>query len=57
MLSSLGLAALFGIVGTFVAALWTFLLRMAGLPGGIVVRAGTRAGKTPVVRSGLALTF
>jgi len=57
MLSSLGLAALFGILGTFVAVLCTSLLKVAGLPGSLIVRAGTRAGKTPVVRGGVALTF
>jgi hypothetical protein len=57
MLSSLGLAALFGILGTFVAVLCASLLKVAGLPGSLIVRAGTRAGKTPVVRSGIALTF
>ena len=57
MLSSLGAAALFGILGTFVAVLCTFLIKVAGLPGNVLVRAGTRAGKTPLVRSGIALTF
>lgn len=57
MLSSLGVAALFGILGTFVAVLCTFLIKVAGLPGNVLVRAGTRSGKTPVVRSGIALTF
>jgi hypothetical protein len=57
MLTNLGLAALVGILGTFVAVAWTYLLKVAGLPGAAIVRAGTRYGKTWVVRSGIALTF
>jgi hypothetical protein len=57
MLTSLGLAALFGILGTLAAVLWTYLLRLAGLPGAGIARAGTRYEKTSVVRGGIGLTF
>src|SRR5262245_7744488 len=57
MLTSLGVAALFGILGTFAAVVWTFSLKIAGLPGAAIVGAGTRLGRTPLVGIGIALTF
>jgi hypothetical protein len=57
MLSGLGLAAIFGILGTFAAAMWTYLLKAAGLPGAAMVRAGNRSGKKWAVRAGLAFTY
>ena len=57
MLATLGLAALFGILGTFAAVVWTLLLRAAGLPGAAIADAGTRHRQNAVVRSGVALTF
>ena len=57
MLTSLGLAALFGILGTFAAVAGTFLLKLAGLPGAAIARVGTRSGRTSVIRSGITLTF
>ena len=57
MVASLGLAALFGILGTIAAVMWTYLLRVAGLPGAAIARAGSRYEKSALVKSGLALTF
>ena len=57
MLTSLGLAALFGILGTLAAVVWTYLLRLAGMPGTAVTRMGTRHESSALVRSGVGLTF
>jgi hypothetical protein len=57
MLTSLGLAALLGILGTFVAVLCAWLLRIAGMPGAAIVGMGTRYHKPSLERIGLALTF
>jgi hypothetical protein len=57
MLTSLGVAALFGIVGTFAAVLWTFVLKLAALPGAALAKAGTRQDKPGLVRAGVGLTF
>ena len=57
MLTSLGVAALFGILGTFAAVAWTFVLRLAALPGSALGAIGTRSGRVGVVRSSVVLTF
>jgi hypothetical protein len=57
MLSSLGIAALFGILGTLAAVAWTFVLRLAALPGAALGAIGTRADRVGVVRTGVGLTF
>ncbi len=57
MLTSLGLAALLAIAGTFAAVGWTFLLNVAGLPGRAIAGMGICHGRKAVVRAGVALTF
>jgi hypothetical protein len=57
MLTSLGVAALFGILGTVAAVAWTLVLRLAALPGSAIGAIGTRSGRVGVVRSGVMVTF
>lgn len=57
MLTSLGVAALVGILGTFAAVAWTLVLRLAALPGSTLEGIGTRSGRVGVARSGVVLTF
>jgi len=57
MLTSLGVAALFGILGTLAAVVLTYLLKLAGMPGAAITRSGTRHESAALVRSGVALTF
>ena len=57
MLTSLGVAALLGILGTFAAALWTVVLKIAGTPGSALAFLGTRRGWRGLVNGGTALSF
>ena len=42
MLTSLGVAGLLGIIGTFAAVLWTVVLAAGGAPGAALTRLGSR---------------
>ena len=57
MLTSLGVAGLLGIVGTFAAVLWTVVLGVAGAPGSVLTGLGTRYGKRSLINVGTALSF
>jgi hypothetical protein len=57
MLSSLGLAGLLGILGTFAAVLWTQLLRLGAYPGSALVMWGTRGNRKWLVHMGTALAI
>lgn len=57
MLSSLGFAGLLGILGTFAAVLWTFVLVIGGAPGSALVGLGARYRKRVLIRAGTTLTF
>lgn len=57
MLSSLGVAGLLGIVGTFAAVLWTFVLRLGAYPGSALVLWGTRRHERWLVHLGTAVSF
>jgi hypothetical protein len=57
VLSSLGVAGLLGIIGTFAAVLWTYALRLGAYPGSAVVLWGTRRDNPWLVHLGTALSF
>lgn len=57
MLSSLGLAGLLGILGTFAAVLWIYPLRVGAYPGSALVLWGTRRSKRWLVHLGTAMVF
>jgi hypothetical protein len=57
MLTSLGVAGLLGIVGTFAAVLWTVLLGVGGAPGSALAVLGTRYGKRGLITLGTFLSF
>jgi hypothetical protein len=57
MLSSLGVAGLLGIIGTFAAVLWTYALRLGAYPGSALVLWGTRRDRRWLVHLGTAVVF
>ena len=57
MLTSLGVAGLLGIIGTFAAVLWTAVLGVAGRPGSALAVLGTRHGKRALITFGTFLSF
>jgi hypothetical protein len=57
MLTSLGVAGLLGIVGTFAAVLWTVVLGVGGAPGSALAVLGTRYGKRTLITVGTAISF
>jgi hypothetical protein len=57
VLSSLGVAGLLGIIGTFAAVLWTFALRVSAYPGAALILWGTRRDKRWLVQAGTAVVF
>lgn len=57
MLTSLGVAGLLGIVGTFAAVLWTVVLGVASRPGSALAVLGTRNGKPALITAGTFLSF
>jgi hypothetical protein len=57
MLTSLGVAGLLGIIGTFAAVLWTVVLGVAGTPGTALAGLGTRHGKRVLINLGTVVTF
>jgi len=57
MLTSLGVAGLLGIVGTFAAVLWTVVLGVGGAPGSALAVLGTRYGKRGLITVGTVLSF
>jgi hypothetical protein len=57
MLTSLGVAGLLGIVGTFAAVLWTVVLAVGGAPGSALAVLGTRYGKRTLITVGTAISF
>ena len=57
MLTSLGVAGLLGIIGTFAAVLWTVVLGVAGRPGSALAVLGTRHGKRVLIAIGTVLSF
>jgi hypothetical protein len=57
MLTSLGVAALLGILGTFAAVLYAVVLAFGGAPGSVLTILGTRYGKRGLITTGTALSF
>jgi hypothetical protein len=57
MLTSLGVAGLLGIVGTFAAVLWTVVLGVGGAPGSALAVLGTRYRKRGLITLGTVLSF
>jgi hypothetical protein len=57
MLTSLGVAALLGILGTFAAVVWTVVLRIGGTPGSALAVLGTLRERRGLVKAGVALSF
>jgi hypothetical protein len=57
MLTSLGVAALLGILGTLAAVLWTVVLRIGGAPGSALAVLGTLRERRGLVKAGVALSF
>jgi hypothetical protein len=57
MLTSLGVAALLGILGTFAAVVWTVVLRAGGAPGAGLAVLGTRHDRRRLITAGVALSF
>jgi hypothetical protein len=57
MLTSLGVAALLGILGTFAAVLWTVVLRIGGAPGSALAVLGTLRDRRGLVRAGVLVSF
>jgi hypothetical protein len=57
MLTSLGVAGLLGIVGTFAAVLWTVVLGVGGAPGSALAVLGTRYRKRGLITLGTFLSF
>jgi hypothetical protein len=54
-LTSLGFAALLGILGTFAGVLWAGIIALAAMPGLVLMRVGTRADKSGVISAGTVL--
>ncbi len=57
MLTSLGVAGLLGIIGTFAAVVWTVVLGVGGAPGAALARLGTRYHKVALISVGTIVTF
>lgn len=57
LLRTLAWAVLLAVAGTFVAAAWTWVLGLAGAPGGRLSVAGARRGREGMVTAGAVLTF
>jgi hypothetical protein len=57
MLTSLGVAGLLGIVGTFAAVLYTVVLAFGGAPGSALTILGTRYHRRGLITAGTVLTF
>ncbi len=57
MLTSLGVAGLLGILGTFAAVLWTAVLGVGGALGSALAVLGTRSGKHGLITMGTVLSF
>lgn len=57
MLSSLGVSALLGIVGTLAAVLWTVVLGVGSAPGSALAVLGTRYGNRGLVTLGTFVSF
>jgi hypothetical protein len=57
MLTSLGVAGLLGILGTFAAVLYTVVLAFGGAPGSVLTILGSRYGKRGLIATGTALSF
>jgi hypothetical protein len=57
VLQSFGFAVLVALVGTAVAAVWTWVMGLAGAPGGRLSVAGARRSRGAVVLVGALLTF
>jgi hypothetical protein len=57
MLTSLGVAGLLGILGTFAAVLWTVVLGVGGAPGSALAVLGTRYGKPTLITVGTVISF
>ena len=57
MLTSLGVAALLGILGTFAAVLWTLVLRIGGAPGSALAVLGTLRERRGLIQAGVVLSF
>jgi hypothetical protein len=57
MLTSLGVAGLLGILGTFAAVLWTAVLGVGGAPGSALAVLGTRYGKPTLITVGTVISF
>ena len=57
MLTSLGVAGLLGIVGTFAAVLYTVVLAFGGAPGSALTILGTRYHRRGLITAGTLLTF
>lgn len=57
MLTSLGVAGLLGIVGTFAAVLWTVVLGIGGAPGSALAVLGTRHDKRALISLGTLVSF
>ena len=57
MLTSLGVAALLAILGTFAAVLWTVVLRIGGAPGSALAVLGTLRERRGLINAGVVLSF
>jgi hypothetical protein len=57
MLTTLGVAGLLSIVGTFAAVLWTVVLGVGGAPGSALAVLGTRYGKRTLITVGTVISF
>jgi hypothetical protein len=57
MLTSLGVAGLLGIVGTFAAVLYTVVLAFGGAPGSALSILGTRYRNRALVTAGTVVSF
>ena len=57
MLTSLGVAGLLGILGTFAAVVYTVVLGVGGAPGSGLAILGTRYGKRGLITAGTVLSF
>jgi hypothetical protein len=57
MLTTLGVAGVLGIVGTFAAVLWTVVLGVGGAPGSALAVLGTRYGKRALITAGTFISF
>ena len=57
MLTSLGVAALLGILGTVAAVLWTVVLRIGGAPGSALAVLGTLRERGGLIKAGVLLSF